>query len=61
IEKRTYKTRILSTIALFVLAVLFLENSYGFLHYIILMFTILLTLFFIENLKSNQNIDVKEV
>jgi len=60
IEKRTYKTRILSTIALFVLAVLFLENSYGFLHYIILMFTILLTLFFIENLKSNQNIDVKE-
>lgn len=61
IEKRTYKTRILSTIALFVLGVLFLENSYGFLHYIILMFTILLTLFFIENLKSNQNIDVKEV
>lgn len=60
IEKRTYKARILSTIALFVLAVLFLENNYGFLHYIILMFTILLTLFFIENLKSNQNIDVKE-
>lgn len=46
---------------LFVLSIYFLDNSYLFLHWIILVFTALLLLFFIENLKSNQNIDVKEV
>ena len=61
IEKRTYKTRMISTMLGFVLAVLCLENSFMFLHWIILSFTALLLLFFLENLKSNQNIDMKEV
>ncbi|GEM_PF-2005534 len=61
VEKGTYKTRILSTIALFVLVVLFLENSYGFLHWIILMFTILLVFSFIENLRSNENMDLNKL
>jgi len=53
VEKSTYKTRILSTIAAFVLAVLFLENTYRSLHLIILIFTALLYFFYLENIKDS--------
>lgn len=61
VERNNYKVRIISSVSLFVLSIYFLDNSYLFLHWIILGFTALLILFFIENLKNNQNIDVKEV
>lgn len=61
VERNNYKVRIISSVSLFILSIYFLDNSYLFLHWIILGFTTLLILFFIENLKSNQNIDVKEV
>jgi len=51
VEKSTYKTRILSTVAAFVLVILFLENSYGSLHFIIFMFTALLYFFYLDNIK----------
>ncbi|WLD23241.1 hypothetical protein NU10_11060 [Flavobacterium dauae] len=51
VEKSTYKTRILSTVASFVLVILFLENSYGSLHFIIFMFTALLYFFYLDNIK----------
>src|SRR5690554_6244181 len=54
IEKTTYKTRMISTVALFILAVLFLENSYGFLYGVILMFTVLLMFFFLEIMKNKS-------
>jgi len=53
VEKSTYKMRIFSTIAAFVLAVLFLENTYGSLHLIILIFTVLLYFFYLENIKDS--------
>ena len=53
VEKRTYKTRTLATMASFGLAVLFLENSYNFLHWVILMFTVLLYFFYLESLRVN--------
>ena len=52
VEKSTYKTRMLSTLASFVLAVLFLENCYGFLHFIILIFTGLLYFIYRDNIKN---------
>ena len=61
VEKSTYKTRTLSTIALFALVVLFLENSYGFLHWIILMFTVLLTFLFVENLTSYKEMNLNKL
>ena len=60
VERNTYKIRIISSVMLFVLSVYFLDNSYLFLHWIILIFTVLLVFFFIENLRSNKNKNLKE-
>lgn len=54
VERNTYKIRIISSVMLFVLSVYFLDNSYLFLHWIILIFTVLLVFFFIENLKKQK-------
>lgn len=62
IEKTTYKTRTISTLLAFILAALFLENSFHFLNWIILMFTGLLFSFFIEDLKNKEHYNLtKEV
>ncbi len=60
VEKNTYKARVISSVLLFVLATYFLENSYMFLCWIILIFTILLVFFFIENLRNNENTNLRE-
>lgn len=60
VERNTYKVRIISTVMLFVLSIYFLDNSYLFLHWIILIFTILLVFFFIENLRDNENTNLRE-
>lgn len=60
VERNNYKMRIISSVMLFVLSVYFLDNSYLFLHWIILIFTVLLVFFFIENLRSNKNKNLKE-
>ncbi|HLW42140.1 MAG TPA: hypothetical protein VKY82_07200 [Flavobacterium sp.] len=54
VGKITYKSRMIATVILFVLAVLFLENSFHFLHGIILMFTILLSFLIVKNLKNKE-------
>jgi len=56
IEKLTFKTRVFTAIASFILSALFLENSFLYLRFIIVMFT--LTLFSIY-LKEVQNREVK--
>lgn len=56
IEKFTFKTRVFTAIASFILSALFLENSFLYLRFIIVMFT--LTLFTIY-LKEIQNRGVK--
>lgn len=61
VERNTYKVRIISSVMLFVLSIYFLDNSYLFLHWIILIFTILLVFFFIENLRNNANTNLREV
>ena len=60
VERNTYKVRIISSVMLFVLSIYFLDNSYLFLHWIILIFTILLVFFFIENLRNNENTNLRE-
>lgn len=60
IEKRTYKARMISTMLGFVLAVLCLENSFMFLHWIILVFTGLLFLFYKENINNSKNYNLTE-
>ncbi|SFN69016.1 hypothetical protein SAMN05421741_10941 [Paenimyroides ummariense] len=60
VERNTYKVRIISSVMLFVLSIYFLDNSYLFLHWIILIFTILLVFFFIENLRNNENTNLKD-
>lgn len=60
VERNTYKVRIISSVMLFVLSIYFLYNSYLFLHWIILIFTILLVFFFIENLRNNENTNLRE-
>ena len=60
VERNTYKVRIISCVMLFVLSIYFLDNSYLFLHWIILIFTILLVFFFIENLRNNENTNLRE-
>lgn len=60
VERNTYKVRIISSVMLFVLSIYFLDNSYLFLHWIILVFTILLVFFFIENLRNNENANLRE-
>lgn len=55
IEKLTFKTRVFTAIASFILSALFLENSFLYLRFIIVMFT--LTLFMIY-LKEVQNREV---
>lgn len=60
VERNTYKVRIISSVMLFVLSIYFLDNSYLFLHWIILIFTILLVFFFIENLRDNENTNLRE-
>ena len=61
VERNIYKVRIISSVLLFVLSIYFLDNSYLFLHWIILIFTILLVFFFIENLRNNENTNLREV
>lgn len=58
--KSRYKVRMISTVVLFIIAVGFLENSYAFLHWVILLFTALLLLFSFENLRNNENTKIKE-
>lgn len=60
VVKNNYKIRIIASTLLFILAVYFLDNSYMFLNWIILLFTALLILFFIENLKNNNSTNIKE-
>lgn len=60
VVKNNYMVRIIASVTLFILAVFFLENSYMFLNYIILLFTVLLVLFFIENLKRSNKTNIKE-
>ncbi|UUV20338.1 hypothetical protein [Paenimyroides aestuarii] len=60
VERNTYKVRIISSVMLFVLSVYFLDNSYMFLHWVILIFTVLLVFFFIENLRNSENKNLKE-
>lgn len=60
VERNTYNVRIISSVLLFVLSIYFLDNSYLFLHLIILIFTILLVFFFIENLRNNENTNLRE-
>ena len=60
VERNTYKVRIISSVMLFVLSIYFLDNSYLFLHWIILIFTIILVFFFIENLRNNENTNLRD-
>lgn len=60
VEHNAYKVRIISSVLLFLLSVYFLDNSYLFLHWVILIFTILLVFFFIENLRNNENKNLRE-
>lgn len=59
VERNTYKVRMISSVLLFVLSIYFLDNSYLFLHWTILIFIILLVFFFIENLRNNENTNLK--
>jgi len=56
IEKLTFKTRVFTAIASFILSALFLENSFLYLRFIIVMFTLML---FTIYLKEVQNKEVK--
>src|SRR5690606_11664821 len=60
VVKNNYMVRIIASVTLFILAVYFLDNSYMFLNWIILLFTALLILFFIENLKRSNKTNIKE-
>lgn len=60
VERNNYKVRVISSVLLFVLSIYFLDNSYLFLHWIILIFTTLLAFFFIENLRNNENTNLRE-
>lgn len=60
VEKSIYKSRVISSILLFILAIYFLENSFQFLNWIILIFTILLSFFFFENIQNNNKVNLKE-
>ncbi|SFN88646.1 hypothetical protein SAMN05421741_1134 [Paenimyroides ummariense] len=60
VVKSNYMVRIIASVLLFILAVCFLENSYMYLNWIILLFTALLVMFFIENLKDNNKTNIKE-
>ncbi|WP_372473757.1 hypothetical protein AB4865_00370 [Capnocytophaga sp. ARDL2] len=53
-ERNSYKSRMIASILLFLLALFFLENSYLFLHWIVLSFTTLLTLLFIQNINHRN-------
>ncbi|MEG1025008.1 MAG: hypothetical protein RSF34_11085 [Flavobacterium sp.] len=60
VEKKNYVARVIATVTLFILAIWFLDNSYMILNWIILLFTCLLVLFFMENLKSTNITNIKE-
>ncbi len=54
IEKLTFKTRVFTAIASFVLSALFLENSFMYLRFVIIMFTLMLFAIYSKEVKSIQ-------
>lgn len=54
IEKVTFKIRTLTSVASFILCALFLENSFPNLRFIIILFTLLLFLFYLKEIKNKN-------
>lgn len=54
IEKLTFKTRVFTAIASFILSALFLENSFLYLRFIIVMFTLMLFTIYLKEIQKKQ-------
>lgn len=54
IEKLTFKTRVFTAIASFILSALFLENSFMYLRFIIFIFTLMLFTFYLKEIQNRE-------